>query len=53
MKVRIFIPLKDLSAYDFFSSYLGTYNSEIPLLTNDGIVIPRIGLERALGQKIC
>jgi len=43
--------LKDLSAYDFFSSYLGTYNSEIPLLTNDGIVIPRIGLERALGQK--
>jgi para-nitrobenzyl esterase len=43
--------LKDLSAYDFFSSYLGTYNSEIPLLTNDGIVIPRIGLESALGQK--
>jgi para-nitrobenzyl esterase len=43
--------LKDLSAYDFFSSYLGTYNSEIPLLTNDGVVIPRIGLESALGQK--
>ena len=43
--------LKDLSAYDFFSSYLGAYNSEIPLLTNDGIVIPRIGLESALGQK--
>ncbi len=43
--------LKNLSAYDFFSGYLGTYNSEIPLLTNDGIVIPRIGLELALGQK--
>jgi para-nitrobenzyl esterase len=43
--------LKDLSAYDFFNSYLGAYNSEIPLLTNDGIVIPRIGLESALGQK--
>ena len=48
---EIYSFLKDLSAYDFFSSYLGAYNSEIPLLTNDGIVIPRIGLESALGQK--
>ncbi len=43
--------LKDLSAYDFFRSYLGKYNSEIPLLTNDGIVIPTIGLKKALGTK--
>jgi para-nitrobenzyl esterase len=43
--------LMDLSAYDFFSSYVGKYNSEIPLLTNDGIVIPKIGLKKALGTK--
>ena len=42
-----------LSAYDFYSYYL-TENSlrEIPLLTNDGIVIPKEGLYEALKNPI-
>ena len=37
-----------LTAEEFFSDYSDKSNLEVPLLTNDGIVIPKIGLEKAL-----
>jgi para-nitrobenzyl esterase len=43
--------LLGLSEEEFFSEYLDKSNLEIPLLTNDGIVIPIEGLENALGNS--
>jgi para-nitrobenzyl esterase len=40
--------LYSLTAKEFFSEYSDKSNLEIPLLTNDGIVIPKVGLEKAL-----
>ena len=40
--------LYSLSSKDFFSEYSDSSNLEMPLLTNDDIVIPEIGLENAL-----
>ena len=40
--------LYSLTAEEFFSDYSDKSNLEVPLLTNDGIVIPKIGLEKAL-----
>lgn len=37
-----------LSSKEFFSIYSDKSNLEVPLLTNDGIVIPQSGLEKAL-----
>jgi para-nitrobenzyl esterase len=42
--------LLELSAEEFFSEYSDKSNLEVPLLTNDGIVIPLEGLEKALGN---
>ncbi len=44
--------LLGLSTEDFFKHYINrkTYE-EIPLLTSDGIVIPKIGLKSALSEK--
>ena len=42
--------LKELSAEEFFSEYSDKSNLELPLLTNDGIVIPEEGLESALSN---
>ena len=43
--------LYSLSSKDFFSEYSDSSNLEMPLLTNDDIVIPEIGLENALKNK--
>ena len=44
--------LLDLSAEDFFSNYAERVSyEEIPLLTADGIVIPDMGLRKALSSK--
>ncbi len=43
--------LLGLSAEEFFSEYSDKSNLEVPLLTNDGIVIPLEGLEKALGNS--
>ena len=44
--------LLNLSAQDFYQYYSYRENfEEIPLLTNDGIVIPKIGLKDALSNK--
>jgi para-nitrobenzyl esterase len=40
--------LYSLTAKEFFSDYSDKSNLEVPLLTNDGIVIPKAGLEKAL-----
>ena len=40
-----------LSAEDIYQEYIGKSNLNIPLLTNDGIVIPEIGLKNALSKK--
>ena len=40
--------LYSLSSKDFFSEYSDSSNLVMPLLTNDDIVIPEIGLENAL-----
>jgi len=40
--------LYSLSSKEFFSEYSDSSNLEMPLLTNDGIVIPESGLENAL-----
>ena len=40
--------LKSLSADLIYQEYINKSNVEIPLLTNDGVVIPKIGLENAL-----
>ena len=44
--------LKDLSAKEFFKYYAERSSYEnLPLLTNDGIVIPEVGLKTALSKK--
>ncbi|MDC3359952.1 carboxylesterase family protein [Gammaproteobacteria bacterium] len=43
--------LLGLSAEEFFSEYSDKSNLEVPLLTNDGIVIPLEGLEKALSNS--
>ena len=43
--------LLELSAEDFFGQYSDKSNLEVPLLTNDGIVIPKKGLEKSLSDK--
>ena len=40
--------LYSLTAKEFFSDYSDKSNLEVPLLTNDEIVIPKVGLEKAL-----
>ena len=40
--------LYKLSTKEFFREYSDKSNLEVPLLTNDGVVIPYIGLEKAL-----
>jgi para-nitrobenzyl esterase len=40
--------LYSLTKEEFFSDYSDKSNLEVPLLTNDGIVIPKVGLESAL-----
>jgi para-nitrobenzyl esterase len=40
--------LYSLTSKEFFSDYSDKSNLEVPLLTNDGIVIPEVGLEKAL-----
>jgi len=47
-KLEINKILKSISAEEFYKQYLSKSNLEIPLLTNDGIVIPLIGLQKAL-----
>lgn len=42
--------LLELPAEDFLNEYLNKSNLEVPLLTNDGIVIPDQGLEKALSD---
>ena len=48
---QLYEKLLALSAESFFSEYSDKSNLEVPLLTNDGIVIPKEGLEKALGNK--
>jgi len=43
--------LYSLTAKEFFSDYSDKSNLEVPLLTNDGIVIPKVGLEKALKDR--
>jgi para-nitrobenzyl esterase len=43
--------LLGLPVEDFFAQYSDKSNLEVPLLTNDGIVIPKKGLEKALSDK--
>ena len=45
---ELYNKLLGLSAEEFFGEYSDKSNVEVPLLTNDGIVIPFKGLERAL-----
>ena len=48
--IDLYNQLLGLSAEEFFSEYSDKSNLEVPLLTNDGIVIPQEGLEKALGN---
>ena len=43
--------LYSFTAKEFFSDYSDKSNLEVPLLTNDGIVIPKVGLEKALKDR--
>jgi para-nitrobenzyl esterase len=43
--------LYSFTAKEFFSEYSDKSNLEVPLLTNDGIVIPKVGLEKALKDR--
>ena len=43
--------IKSMPAEDFFKPYLDKSNAEIPLLTNDGIVIPSEGLKESLNNS--
>jgi len=47
----IYKKLLELSAEEFFGEYSDKSNLEVPLLTNDGIVIPLEGLEKALSNS--
>ena len=44
--------LKSKNAYDFYKHYLKFDFHEVPLLTNDGIVIPKEGLSDSLKNPI-
>ena len=44
--------IMSMSAYDFYSYYRNDALREIPLMTNDGIVIPDYGLNKALKNPI-
>jgi para-nitrobenzyl esterase len=48
---ELYKKLLGLSAQEFFGEYSDKSNLEVPLLTNDGIVIPFEGLEKALGNS--
>ena len=48
---NLYINLLKLSAEDFFREYSDKSNLEVPLLTNDGIVIPEDGLESSLNNE--
>jgi para-nitrobenzyl esterase len=48
---ELYKKLLGLSAKEFFSEYSDKSNLEVPLLTNDGIVIPLEGLEKALSNS--
>jgi para-nitrobenzyl esterase len=48
---EIYKKLLGLSSKEFFAEYSDKSNLEVPLLTNDGIVIPFQGLEKALGNS--
>ena len=43
--------LYSLTSKEFFNVYSDKSNLEVPLLTNDGIVIPKVGLEKALKDR--
>ena len=43
--------LLNLSVDEIFKEYTGTSNQNIPLLTNDDIVIPKIGLKESLSRR--
>ncbi|MEL1227041.1 MAG: carboxylesterase family protein, partial [Candidatus Neomarinimicrobiota bacterium] len=43
--------LLDLDVEEIYAEYLDDDNQNIPLLTNDGIVIPKIGLKESLSKK--
>jgi para-nitrobenzyl esterase len=47
----LYTKLLQLSAEEFFSQYSDKSNLEVPLLTNDGIVIPIEGLKKSLANK--
>ena len=47
---ELYKKLLGLSPKQFFSEYSDKSNLEVPLLTNDGIVIPLEGLEKALAN---
>ena len=42
--------LLSLSPEDIYYEYLGESNQNIPLMTNDGIVIPKVGIKEALSK---
>ena len=43
--------LLSLSPEDIYREYLGKSNQNIPLMTNDGIVIPKIGIKEAISKS--
>ena len=43
--------LLSLSPEDIYYEYLGESNQNIPLMTNDGIVIPKVGIKEALSKS--
>jgi para-nitrobenzyl esterase len=49
--INIHKKLLELPAEEFFAQYSDKSNLELPLLMNDGIVIPLEGLEKALANK--
>jgi len=42
--------LLSLNPEDIYYEYLGESNQNIPLMTNDGIVIPKVGIKEALSK---
>ena len=46
--IDLYNELYSLTTEEFFIDYSDKSNLEVPLLTNDGIVIPEVGLEKAL-----
>ena len=52
LKNEIRSALKNKNAYDFYKYYLEFDFHEVPLLTNDGIVIPKEGLLDSLKNPV-